>query len=70
MIRFEFCRACFGYSIHGECSVVEVDIENSGDLAVVVASRGITRTLKELRSVLTQEIFRQMTNQSGRDLDN
>lgn len=40
MIRFEFCRACFGYSIHGECSVVEVDVENSGDLAVVVASMG------------------------------
>lgn len=40
MIRSELRKACFGYSIHGECSVVEVDVENSADLAVVVANMG------------------------------
>lgn len=40
MIRSELRKACLGYSIHGERSVVEVDVENSADLAVVVANMG------------------------------
>lgn len=30
IVRFEFCKAYFGCVIHGECSVVETDVENSG----------------------------------------
>lgn len=51
--------------------MAEVDVENAGDLAVVAGSRGNDLDSEGTeKGCVDSEIFRQMTNQRGRGLDN